>query len=353
MRALAAVMLVVTVAAAGDEWPHPRGNLRNTGVVKNKGPKKTPKVKWKREEKGSVQTGAALADGLLVYPVGDRAVICRWQSGGREEWTKVVKQPVVSWPSMIGAFAYFGGQDHMHYRIRMTDGKEPTSHEAKTGIVADSAVTEDHYLAGATDGFFYAMGPGNGKLLWSKEIGSIRHGAAVDRKRTYVVNEAGVVYAFELKRGKEIWKLDTKGKPIAAPILSKTEVLVVLTDRVQRITLKTGKPGLSHDTPGIASAPVLDRSLLHYGNTKGEVVTLDLKSGKETARTKIADGVVTTPLILARKILYGAVGATLFGFDPKSRKLLWTYKGEEPFRPPIVAGGAVYVGVGDVFYCLK
>ena len=48
MRALAAVMLVVTVAAAGDEWPHPRGNLGNTGVVKNKGPKKAPKVKWKR-----------------------------------------------------------------------------------------------------------------------------------------------------------------------------------------------------------------------------------------------------------------------------------------------------------------
>lgn len=96
MRAIAAVMLLATVAAAGDEWRHPRGNLRNTGVVKNKGPKKTPKVKWKREEKGSVGTGAALADGLLVYSVGDRAVICRRQSGGREEWTKAVKQQVVA-----------------------------------------------------------------------------------------------------------------------------------------------------------------------------------------------------------------------------------------------------------------
>ena len=47
------------------------------------------------------------------------------------------------------------------------------------------------------------------------------------------------------------------------------------------------------------------------------------------------------------------MGATLFGFDPRSRKVLWTYKGEEPFQPPIVADGAVYVGGGNVFYCLK
>ena len=353
MRALAAVMLVVTVAAAGDEWPHPRGNLGNTGVVKNKGPKKAPKVKWKREEKGSVGTGAALAGGLLVYAVGDRAVICRSQHGGHEAWTKVVKQPVVSWPSVIGNFAYFGGQDHMHYRIRMANGGEPTSHEAKGGIVADSAVTDSLYLAGATDGVFYAMGPEDGRLRWRKEIGVVRHGVAVDKRRTYVVTLAGVVHAFELKRGKEVWKLDTKTKPIAAPMLSKTEVLVVLTDRVQRINLKNGKPGLSHDTPGIAGAPVLDKTLLHYGTNSGEVVTPDLKSGKETARTKITEYAVTTPLILARKILYGASGSTLFAFDPKSRKVLWTYKSEDVFSPPIIAGGAVFVGAGNVFYCLK
>ena len=346
-------MLMAAAASAGDDWRHPRGNLANTGVVKNKGPKKAPKVKWKREENGSVGTGAALAGGLLVYPVGDRGVICRSATIGREVWVKAVKQQVVSWPSISGEFTYFGGQDHVHYRVNMSTANEPLSQEAKAGIVADSTATDTHYFAGSTDGVFLAVGTDDGKLRWRKDVGEVRHGAAVDKRRAFVVTIAGVVYAFDLKRGKEVWKLDTKTKPIAAPMLSKTEVIVVFKDRVQRIALKKGTLGISHDTPEIAGAPVLDKTLLHYATNAGEIVTLDFKSGKETGRTKVAEGGVTTPLILARKILYGAAGSTLFAFDPKSRKVLWTYKNENVFSPPIIGGGAVYVGAGNVFYCLK
>ena len=39
--------------------------------------------------------------------------------------------------------------------------------------------------------------------------------------------------------------------------------------------------------------------------------------------------------------------------DLKAQKILWTHEGKEKFLPPIVAGGALFVGSGNVFYCLR
>ena len=80
---------------------------------------------------------------------------------------------------------------------------------------------------------------------------------------------------------------------------------------------------------------------------------LALKDGKETSRIKVAEDAITTPLMIASKVIYGAAGPLLFAVDPIAGTVLWTYEGEENFRPPIVANGALYVGAGDVFYCLR
>ena len=66
----------------------------------------------------------------------------------------------------------------------------------------------------------------------------------------------------------------------------------------------------------------------------------------------MADAAVTAPLILARGVLYGAAGKTLFAIHPMGG-VLWTFTGEEPFQPPIVADKAIYVAADNVFYCLR
>ncbi|MFI5402946.1 MAG: PQQ-binding-like beta-propeller repeat protein, partial [Planctomycetota bacterium] len=114
-----------------------------------------------------------------------------------------------------------------------------------------------------------------------------------------------------------------------------------------------GGLGGRRDAKGIAAAPALDGSVLMYGTEGGEIVTLDLDSGKELKRFKVAGEAVHVPLILAKGVLYGAAGKTLFACDPKAGKVLWTYAGEERFQPPIVADKAVYVAAGRTFYCLR
>jgi outer membrane protein assembly factor BamB len=353
VRALVPLLVCVAAAAAGEEWRCARGNLKNTGVVKNHGPLAKPQVVWKLEEKGPISRGVALAFGRLVYGVGEFVVACRRQTTGTELWDAAVRQQISAWPAIANDLVYVGSPDRVHYVFNFDTGKEPGGTEAEGAIVADPAVTADYYLAGATDGIFYVMAPKDARPLWKPKTGRVRHGAAVDRGRAYVVNDKGTVYALDLKKKRELWTCELNAAPLCAPILGKGRLWLPLEDAVQAITTKRGQAATRHELKGLSGAPALEKSLLHYGTDQGEVVVFDVSRGKELRRVKVADGAVSSPLILARKVLYGAAGSTLFAVDTKTGRVLWTFEGEEKFQPPIVADKAIYVASGTVFFCLR
>ncbi len=346
------LFVFAAAALAGEDWPSARGDPLNTGVTRNRGPVATPQVAWKREEKEAISPGVALAGGRLAYGMGEFTVAFRHALDGRDFWNGVIKQQVVAWPAIHGEHVYVGSPDGMHYALKTADGTEEKETESGAAVVADPVVTEEYYLAGSTDGLFYVMSPRDGTALWKARTGPVRYGCAVEKGTAYVVNDEGVLFALDLKRKQEEWKCELKGAARCAPIVGKGAIWVVVADAVQGVTKKGGLGG-RRDAKGIAAAPALDDSVLHYGTEGGEVVSLDLDSGKELRRVKVAGEAVHTPLILGKGVLYGAAGATLFAVDPKAGRILWTYAGEERFQPPIVADKTVYVAAGRVFYCLR
>ena len=352
MRVLVPILLWVAAAAAGEEWRSARGNLQNTGVVKNRGPLAQPQVVWKREEKETISRGVALAAGRLVYGAGEYVVACRRQANGLEIWNAAVKQQISAWPAIRNDRVYVGSPDRVHHIINFDNGKDLGGVIADAAILADPAVTKDYYLAGATDGVFYVMAANDGRPCWKPLTGSVRLGAAVDKDRAYVVDDHGTVYALDLRKKRELWRRELKTAPLSAPILGKGAVWVPLTNAIQGLDTRRGEMGARHELKGLAGPPVLERAVLHYGTQTGEVVTFDLTKGQELRRVKVADEPVTAPLILARKVAYGAAGKTLFAVGPQG-SLLWTFTGEEKFQPPIVADKAIYVAADNVFYCLR
>jgi outer membrane protein assembly factor BamB len=351
VRTIVWVALLAGLVSAED-WRYPRGDLANTGVVRNKGPLKPPTVVWKREVAGSVVCGPALYDGRVFFGAGEYSFLCHRVTSGERVWEKKVKQQIVASPLVEGNFVYVGGQDGVHYRIGLKDASEPNPVYAEGSITASSAVIDDYLVAGSMDGNFYAINASKGGLLWKRATGSIRHGAAVDRRHAYVATENGVLFAFHLKKGEELWKHDANAMTRSAPILGRGVVYHVTTENLQVLSAKNGEAVATHDLK-IATAPVLDRSLLHYGTAGGEVVTFDLKKKKELRRVKIADTAVSTPLIEGNGVLYGAAGAKLFAVSAKDGEVLWTYDGEMPWAPPIVADRKLYAGAAEAFYCLK
>jgi outer membrane protein assembly factor BamB len=351
-RVIVPMLLLAAAAAAGEEWRCARGDLGNTGVVENRGPVAQPQVVWKREEKELISPGVALAAGRLVYGVGEYVVACRRQKSGAEVWDAAVKQQVSAWPAIANKRVYVGSPDRVHHIIGFDNGNDLGGFVADAAVLADPAVTKRYYLAGALDGVFYVMAATNGRPLWKPLTGNVRLGAAVEKDRAYVVNDHGTVFAFDVKKKRTLWKHELKAAPLCAPILGTTVVWVPVTNAIQGLKIQRGAAGPRHELKGIAGPPVLDKSVLYYGTQTGEVVAFDLSKGEELRRVRVADEAVTAPLILARKVLYGAAGQTLFAVGPHG-KVLWTYAGEEKFQPPIVADKAVYVAADNVFYCLR
>ena len=352
MRVLVPLLLCVAAAAAGEEWRCARGNPSNTGVVKNRGPVATPQVVWKREEKETISRGVALAAGKLVYGAGEFVVACRRQADGRELWNAAVKQQISAWPAISKDRVYVGSPDRVHHIINFDNGKDLGGVVADAAVLADPVVTGDYYLAGAIDGVFYVMAANDGRPRWKPKTGNIRLGAALDKHKAYVVNDHGTVYAFDLKKKRELWKHELKTAPLCAPILGKGMLWVPLTNALQGLRTGRGGAGARHELKGIAGPPVLAKSVLYYGTQSGEVVAFDLTRGEELRRVKVADAAVSAPLILAHGVLYGTAGKTLFAVDPKGN-VLWTFEGEEKFQPPIVADKALYVAADNVFFCLR
>ena len=351
---LVCVTLLPMAAALAGKGSYPRGDLSNTGVIKGKGPTKEPKVVWSQEEASDVMGPAAVLDGRVFYAVGNNAFLCRDASTGKELWSKKVKQAILSAPLAVGKFLYVGGQDSVHYRIEVANGNEPPyADDARGPIIAAPAVTGTHYLNGSLDGFFYALSVEDGRLLWRFETGPVHHAAAVAKRALFVVNERGTLIGLDLKKGSELWRFEAKADPVGPPMLDGKSILLPVVDRLIQVNANTGESERECATPGIAVAPVLRKSILHYGTRDGEVVCYDLKKGKELGRTKVGDRAISTGLVQAGNLIYGAADEVLFAVDPSKCRIVWSFAAKAPFAPPVVADKCIYVGAGTTFYCLK
>jgi hypothetical protein len=347
------LLLLAGAPAFAEDWLLPRGDLQNTGVVGNRGPRRAPEAAWKREEADLVTSGLALCAGRLFFGVGETTFVSRSARDGARLGEKSVKQAVVAWPAVQGDLVLFGGQDHVLYRVRMATLEEPASPEANGPVVAWPAVTETHYLCGSLDGRFYAVDVKSGAVLWSAATGPVRHAAAVARNLVLVVNETGVLHAFDLRSGKLAWKVEAGAAPAAPPMVAKDGALLPVTDAVLRYDPRTGKPLSRIEAKGLRGTPAVDGRTLLFGTEQGELVAVGVREGSETRRAKIADAPVGGALVVAGKTLYGSAGATLFAADAATLEPLWRVAGEEPFGSPIVADGSLYVAAGKVLYCYR
>ena len=354
---IALLVALSVVPAAAEDWCHPRGDCRNTGVTKNHGPKRRPHVIWSREEPSDIMGPAAVKGGWVYYAVGSRLLRARARASGREGWGKEVKQAVLAAPSIDGEFLYVGGQDGVHYCLRLEDATEPGGAclVADGPILAAAAVAPPRWFEGGTDGFFYAIATEESRLLWRREIGPTSLAAALGRRAVFAVNDAGTLYALDPKRGTRRWKLETKQSPLCAPILGKHDLFLATRDTLLRVDPKTGKQTGTYATPGLCAAPVLWKETLYYPTDHGEIVALDLQRGEPRTRIKPDKSApaIATPLVLAHGILFGCAEATLFAVDPKKNKLLWTWKAPAVLTPPAVCDKGIYVGAGRTFYLLR
>jgi outer membrane protein assembly factor BamB len=159
------------------------------------------------------------------------------------------------------------------------------------------------------------------KKLWGRDTGSgtdeqfVKLVPLVNGERVYVADRSGVVRAYALDRGRELWSTKT------------------------RTALSAG-PGVGDD-------------LVVVGSSNADLIALEVDSGEERWRTSVSSEVLAVPRIYQGIVIVQTVDGNLTGLDAATGERLWIQSRSVPVltlrgtSTPIIQGGAVIAGFAN------
>lgn len=155
------------------------------------------------------------------------------------------------------------------------------------------------------------------RKLWSTGLGGDEHmrmglRPATDLTKLYAAGTGGEVHAFDLDKGTQLWRVQTK------------------------LHLSGG--------PGVGAGMVA------VGSSEGDIVVLNAADGTERWRTRVSGEVLAAPAISETAVVVRTVDGRLHGLNPADGKDLWLNEQNVPrlslrgTAPPVIVSDAVLCG---------
>ena len=270
-----------------------------------------------------------------------------------------------------------------------------TGHHYSAPVFVRGALYLTAYIG---DGYLFALDAATGRERWRfKAKGAYLSPPAVAGDSIFAVSSDGNVFAFDAATGRPRWNTKRKGgyspsAPLAAGgrlyfTSNDSGGMAALGDAALRaVDAETGEEKWVYKAKGLPSAPALEGDALYFGNHKGELFAVDRVAGRELWRCQAGGGIVapvasggavffgteggdlhcvdastgqrrwkaektgranTLLAVSAGVIYFGGKDVGLFAVDAQTGQERWRLKTPAPCRTPVVAGGIVYVPVGD------
>ena len=171
--------------------------------------------------------------------------------------------------------------------VRWTVVTSERSSEVKPQEFAGVALGDESVFTGSMGGRFFSMRALDGKVRWSKRLGSVSSQPLVAGDRLFVGTNDGELLAVDLDTGVVKWRYATRGPILRVPVL--VEDLVVFSneaDQVYALDARTGEFRWTYkgDTPeeytlrGHAGVTVVG-DLVFTGFASGTMVALRVNTG--------------------------------------------------------------------------
>lgn len=192
------------------------------------------------------------------------------------------------------------------------------------------------------------------KEVWKANTGTaIFSSPVIDGKRVFVGDDAGQMFAFNIKNGKELWKFTSKARIVGTAAVANGVVVFGSADK--------NIYGLNADNGAIkwkvaATEPVLgavsiDNGLAYIGSSDSTMRAIDIQSGNvKWTYSGVCGYIETKPLVTNDKVIFGAWDNTLYCLSKADGKELWRWTGgltRMHFSPaavwPVTANGKVFI----------
>jgi outer membrane protein assembly factor BamB len=289
----------------------------------------------------------AVFDGKIILGGGmhdspGAALFCFPADGGRLLWELELSGPLMHMeasPAVANGRVYTGGGSAgvlcLDLNTVTLDGKELTTKDVPALQERQWQKLQARYEEDKKNDKDFAIAPSEDKLLkpapkviwkqgekrWHVDAPLLVAGDKVIVASAYLDKEKEgdrAVFALDAASGKELWRSPLTHNPWGGPTLAGDAVIVTTSS-------------IAYTTNGLESA-------------KGEVVALDLATGKEKWRKAVPGGVLGCAAATKDAAVFTATDGKVRAFDLKdgSRKMI--YDAKAPFfAPPAVVGDVAYV----------
>ncbi|MGF1466457.1 MAG: PQQ-binding-like beta-propeller repeat protein [Sandaracinaceae bacterium] len=195
---------------------------------------------------------------------------------------------------------------------------------------AGLALHDDRLMTGFTGGEVIALDPIDGALLWERDTTVDLEGSAsalarfadvdttpvVIGEAVYVASFAAGLYALELESGTVLWRDERRTGITAIAKVSDRELLLSSGDdglslyEIDRREVRWRKMAV-RGAPSMAVV-VGDRAL--FGETRGGLVTVNVRNGRELGRVELGHGIAAPPSVAAGRGFVLTNGGTFLAF---------------------------------------
>ncbi len=282
-------------------------------------------------EDGGFGGGVAVSGGQVFVASGHRVVTALDAATGAQVWQTRVDVPIHGSPTVAGGRIYVVDIDNLLYAFDARTGQQVWTYRgipepARLMRASSPAVLADTVIAPFASGEVVALRANNGQPVWSEvlsrtsrtsalsEIRDIAGRPVISRGTVFAVSHSGVIAAMDQRSGARRWELPIAGVNAPLPVgdvvyvVSKSGELTVVNRESGQVywtrDLNEGRVREQGGFLGIGAravrpqwtGPILASNRLVLGNSFGDLVAFDPKTGEQVASLRLGDPIYAPPI---------------------------------------------------------
>jgi eukaryotic-like serine/threonine-protein kinase len=255
---------------------------------------------------------------------------------------------LIEFPAVVSdGFAYIANGHGAIQAFSMRRGTLAWRRETHTIMASSLAIWGDKLVVhGMGDGRVRVLDRKNGRVLWTKRIGSAIESSPVVRYDIdYFGTRAGRVYALNLRTHRFRWTRSTGAKITASVALAgRTAYLGNYGGRVLAFDTRTGRLRWSSSVNGrvYGTSPVAGGRLFLPSSTGGSVTAFSTR-GTRLWSFSTGSYVYSSPVTWAGRVVFGSYNGILYCVSARTGRLLWTVPlGGSISGAPVIVDGVAY-----------
>jgi outer membrane protein assembly factor BamB len=353
-----ALLLAISFAAQGADWPLARGDAKATGVASEVLPEKL-ELLWKFEagKNGTFEATAVIVDGVVYVGSFDGNLYAIDLATGTKKWEFKTDLGFSAAAAVRDGKIIAGDADGKIYCLDLS-GKELWNFDAGGEINGGPNFYKDQVLIGSQNATLYWLNFADGKKVLEYKIGDqIRSLPTVVENRAFLAGCDGKLHVINLDNASAIAAVDIKSPTGCTPAVLGDRVFFG-TEGATFLGVDWRKPEVVWEYPSArqqayrASAAATEEAIVIGGRDK-QVVALDPKTGTEIWKYEARHRVDSSPVVSGNRVYFGCADGRLIALDMKTGEKVWEYEAGGQFNAsPAIGNGRLVIGNTDgTLYC--